>query len=545
MAISISQLDLEALKNYLKIVHGFRTVDDMSGDTEYVAQIAAELIAIAARDEQGDLILDRNTVQNALQLVKINEDGTKEYINGDYVLTEDEGRILKEHAVAAANHTADDMRALRNEMYQLKRDMIKIGAMAYDPVYNGFIDPFINMLNVHVEDLLLIEDIGGIDTLIVAGDTETYMPGQYAAIADSKNGIVVDRVSEASNSMLVVESGVFNFMPEKILKSFGIIDEGRFVFANDKAQVGDSEKEVNMIYKDGPERIKVAEINETAGIAGFATTMLVPAELDQNYLNGITLSLRLQGAPGSLNIMLYEYNDAMQYGDAIAVSNYLNAGLVTNEWRTYEFSFDKQILLEKGKEYLILIRANNTNSVNYWSIGGFTEVCNYNIHQDTYLYTINGQFAKEGPDLITNKIADAFIGLKTTSKLRTEYVYSNGLYTGAFVLENDMASRCRISINPRKNENIDNYKIVVKGRNGELDDYIFGKQVQRLTYNHTKWVHGLESGLEYCYDFIFDKEINDIEFQVIYQAPGKITEENYEALYSIVVATDNAYIKEV
>ena len=419
MSISIGQLDLEALKNYLKIVHGFRTVDDLSGDTEAVAQIAAELIAIAALDDNGDLLIDRNTVKNALQLVKINEDGTKEYINGDYVLTEDEGRILKEHAVAAANHTADDMRALRNEMYQLKRDMIKVGAMAYDPVYNGFIDPFINLLNVQLEDLLVVEDVSGIDTLTIAGDTETYMPGQYAAISDSKNGLLIDRIADNPNSMLILESGIMNFVPEKVTKTFGILDNGRFVFANDKAQVGDSEKEVNMIYKDGPERIKVAEINETAGIAGFATTMIVPAELDNNFLNGMSLSLRIQGAPGSLNIMLYEYNDAMQYGDAIAVSNYLNAGLVTNEWRTYDFSFDKQILLEKGKEYLVLIRANSTDSVNYWSIGGFTGVCNYNIHQDTYLYTVHGGFSKEGPDLITNKIADAFIGLKTTSQLRT------------------------------------------------------------------------------------------------------------------------------
>ena len=36
MAISLGQLDLEALKNYLKIVQGFRTVDDKSGDTEFV-----------------------------------------------------------------------------------------------------------------------------------------------------------------------------------------------------------------------------------------------------------------------------------------------------------------------------------------------------------------------------------------------------------------------------------------------------------------------------------------------------------------------------
>ena len=45
MKISLGQLDLEALKNYLKIVHGFRTVNDPSGDTENVAGVPSDFIA--------------------------------------------------------------------------------------------------------------------------------------------------------------------------------------------------------------------------------------------------------------------------------------------------------------------------------------------------------------------------------------------------------------------------------------------------------------------------------------------------------------------
>ena len=52
MTISLGQLDLEALKNYLKIVQGFRTVNDAAGDTEavngtpskYLAKVADTLI---------------------------------------------------------------------------------------------------------------------------------------------------------------------------------------------------------------------------------------------------------------------------------------------------------------------------------------------------------------------------------------------------------------------------------------------------------------------------------------------------------------------
>ena len=126
MSISLGQLDLEALKNYLKIVHGFRTVDDLSGDTEKVDGELAKNIAIVALDETGqNHYYDRNTVENARNLMRLNADGQPEFISADGVLTDEEGQQLKNSAISAANSTADDMRSLRNEMYHLKLDMIK------------------------------------------------------------------------------------------------------------------------------------------------------------------------------------------------------------------------------------------------------------------------------------------------------------------------------------------------------------------------------------------------------------------------------------
>ena len=137
MAISLGQLDLEALKNYLKIVQGFRTVNDPSKDTEYVDGVEAGLIAVAALLD-GQLLKDeigndrRDVVAHALNLLKINEDGTQVPMNASEIVTFKDSEELQRVAVQASQNTANDMRSLRNEMYHLKRDMIRTGAMAYD-----------------------------------------------------------------------------------------------------------------------------------------------------------------------------------------------------------------------------------------------------------------------------------------------------------------------------------------------------------------------------------------------------------------------------
>ena len=54
MTINLSQLDLKALKNYLKIVYGFRTEDDPSGDTIAVDGTPSNFVANASLIKDAD-----------------------------------------------------------------------------------------------------------------------------------------------------------------------------------------------------------------------------------------------------------------------------------------------------------------------------------------------------------------------------------------------------------------------------------------------------------------------------------------------------------
>ena len=336
MAISLGQIDLEALKNYLKIVQGFRTIEDPSGDTELVDGISSKKIAIAALDEAGNLLIQqedekgnqigRTVVNNALNLVRMNQEGQIEFIKASDVLTMSEGEELKDNALAASQHTAEDMRALRNEMYHLKLDMIKSGSVQYDNVYNGYIDPFISMMSEQVYEVapVMLEGIDG-NVPVASGDTiQLYQAGQYVMLTG--DGIVagLDKLLNDSGS-LTLEKAQFTRQPDQMRKTFGMYHNGKFVFASDGTMTVDTGNVMNMIYKDGAERVSIVELNESISQKGFVSTIIIPAELDNTYLKTISLSLRVEGAPGVCYCELYDYStlDKSQnriFGEPIASS---------------------------------------------------------------------------------------------------------------------------------------------------------------------------------------------------------------------------------
>ena len=569
MAISLGQLDLEALKNYLKIVQGFRTVNDPSIDTENVAGVNAALIAIAAMLD-GEPILDdngvarRDVVNNALNLLRVDEFGGQTIITADDVLTEEEGQSLKEVSVQAAKNTAEDMRQLRNEMYHLKTKMIKSGSISFDQVYNGWIDPFVNyiedadpMSGRFTKDAFPCQ---GINNFIrVECPTDTYRVGQGAVLLSGEGEpIFADTITTIDGSEFKLGEGsrFVDKTPETIQKSFGLYHHGQFIFAGNVADLTATDKSINMIYKDGPSRIKVFELNNPEYIIGFCTTIEVPAELDENFLNAIGLSLRAVGKPyGQIWCELYHYNSENIYNpsEVVASSEFLNSDTITSGWKTHKFFFrDSDIKLESGHRYLLMIKGTVADPNNVWCIGGFEEDCNMEVHKDTFIYR-QGDVVLEQihPNVNTNKIYDAFISLYTTETQQITLNYSRyGAYTGTFQLEHAEARRVRVSFNPNANKIpvedmfnvIDNYYTVnVKGQTleGEFIDGIFESKKE---LSHVVISNGEVSANEFVYDFTFEKPVVNVEFQILYHSPDPVSNERHGSLFSVVVSTDNAYL---
>ena len=102
MTISLGQMPLKALAAYLSVVEGFTKTEDRAIDTKYVAGVLSDLIAKAATDENGELIVDRDTVENALNL------GGKPASN--YLLKEDSKSLLGD-TYSVATIVSDEIKA--------------------------------------------------------------------------------------------------------------------------------------------------------------------------------------------------------------------------------------------------------------------------------------------------------------------------------------------------------------------------------------------------------------------------------------------------
>ena len=78
--ISPAMLPLESIAEYMDKVEGFSRKKEAAEDTKAVGNISSEFIAVAATNEEGELVNDRETVKNALQLGGVDAK--------DYVTTE-------------------------------------------------------------------------------------------------------------------------------------------------------------------------------------------------------------------------------------------------------------------------------------------------------------------------------------------------------------------------------------------------------------------------------------------------------------------------
>ena len=114
--ISLGQLPMADIDAYLQIVSGYTKIADKSVDTKAVGGVDADKIAIAALDEKGDLVNDRYTVDNALNLAG------KPAAN--YLLKEDSESLLGD-TYAVSTTVSSELKAVRDELYQMKAELCK------------------------------------------------------------------------------------------------------------------------------------------------------------------------------------------------------------------------------------------------------------------------------------------------------------------------------------------------------------------------------------------------------------------------------------
>ena len=324
--ISLGQIDLLALQQYLEIVVGFRKKDDKAIDVQYVgeyehatvndtdspvetekSQVLANQIAMAALDDLGfpisykmengllekniskeefDRIInkiltsedesiaipERQTVLNSLMLDGVPANEFLKRIESDTILTD---------VNQATYNLSDDIRNIKDELYQLKNQLVKTGTIKDSVSYNGFIDAFIGNNPKHITDTGVIVDSVS-DYSVYVQSLGDLRAGEIIVL--EKDGVYNIQKIEAfngPNEILLCKPEDFEgsiVQPEAhqgsvIRKSLGKNISGKFVFGHEPIDGFVEVNENKYIVKDGIERFKVFELDHMGH--GFVTEIKI------------------------------------------------------------------------------------------------------------------------------------------------------------------------------------------------------------------------------------------------------------------------------
>ncbi len=464
--ISLGQLDLLALQQYLEVVVGFRKKDDKALDVTNVgtymhptldasddpteletSSVLANQVAMAALDEYGlpiaitnnegvVLIPERNTVMNSQMLGGIPATNYLQTVQADTILTDVNN---------ATYNLSDDIRNLKDELYQLKNQLIKAGSIKDHNVYNGFIDPFIENRPIHTNDVgvkvesvsgntVFVESIGNlrIGDIIVLENNGEFNVQKIMTLG--YNNFDVDLGWEGSSGPAAAHQGSF------VKKSLGVNKNGKFVFGCKPESGKVSTKEVQYIVKDGIERVKVFELDHAGH--GYGTEIKVPASLADNVVSKVEVSLAIKGNPGEIQGSFWKYDEDML---AFVETDYRTRGISALEasgwFNNFTVDLVTEMPIQPGERYILIMESTSGSDEDKWFIGGFAEEdCLDDVHNDSYIQS-NGLLYKSVED------KDMFLIL-TTKKMEASEIkrLPYGVYTCDFDVYHGMANRIRVEL---------------------------------------------------------------------------------------------------
>jgi hypothetical protein len=464
--ISLGQLDLLALQQYLEIVVGFRKKDDKALDVTNVgtymhptiddtddaseteiSPVLANQVAMAALDEYGlpiavtdgdgvIIIPERQTVVNALKLGGVDAADFLKKVESDAILTDVNN---------ATYNMSDDIRNLKDELYQLKNQLIKSGSIKDPNVYNGYIDAFIESKNTHTDNTgVRVEMISGNTAYVESvanlriGDIVVFENnGEFniqKIMTIGYNEFDVDLEWEGSSGPLAAHQGSF------VRKSLGISKNGKFVFGCKPENGRVATRDLQFIVKDGIERVKVFELDHAGH--GYGTEIKIPASLQDNVITKIEVSLAIKGNPGEIQGVFWKYDEDML---SYVETDYRTRGISPLEASGWFNNFVADMVTEMpvqpGERYILIMECTSGSDEDKWFIGGFNDdECADDVHNDSYIQS-NNLLYKSVED------KDMFLILNTKKMAESEIKrLPYGLYTCDFDVRRSLANRIRVEL---------------------------------------------------------------------------------------------------
>lgn len=415
--ISLANIPVEDIYTYLTVVKGIQPKDANAVDTDKVAGIDANQIAIAVSPE------DRTTVENALNL------GGK---SAESYLTIEGSDALLQDTYAVSTTLSNELKEMRDELYQLKAELAKQGYIKQNHVYDGFYDAFKD------NDIRYIsEEIG-----TVAGDTamssyitlvegiENIQIGEFVAFKSEDNRMSAYRVEDINGNNLVLDRTISFPIPggAKVYKYAGAYYNGEFVFGKNSGSYTSAEV-VKAIIKDGKTRTVVKTIGEDKG---YATKLSNYYSTYGSHIRKLEFSLAYSGNPGSIKASIWkvtsEESKERPMCECIAESNSIYPSSCSNSLTEVEFLFDQPVEIQAGQNYLLALYCGGADSSNIWKVGGYVdeyEVTSGNQWFTDDTYDFDGELFSMIPGS-----SDAYVALGISKQVEAEVIYNNcGLYS--------------------------------------------------------------------------------------------------------------------
>ena len=470
--ITLNQLDIDAVADYVvqskKLVYrdgDLLTSDTSAMDVDKVAGVESGNIAISVDKDH------RDTVNNALNLGGLPA--------SDYI-TATTGASIISNQMNMKNAYGNDLKDLRDELYQLRNELIKSGLANNNGQYSGYIDTFKrnhyiniqdmigigNTINTANENEIIIEDPNVLNSLNVYDFISVY--NRENRIFDIKQIAAID----TENKLVIFDSDLRNAVRSaevELYRSQGIIHNGLYKFAT-AAENQLSTEEFHTGLSDDTYNV-TKRINESN--KGYGTSFRIPAA-KQGFVTSVEICAKAYGAPGALVAYLMDTRDLEKFlNPALAKTEYDEdmANENPDGWHFFAQSQPYTLEAAQGKRYInfnfqqedgsyplmtrdedgvtvryiLVIEALDVNNSNYYDIvflqhqnaGG--TMGDLELNNISYIYTRRSDNSVElalNADEELNKY-DMYYHITTRGVTENEpEAQKQGLYTAHYQLQN-------------------------------------------------------------------------------------------------------------
>ena len=471
--ISLAMLPLESMAEYMEKIVGFRKKDEAAEDTKKVAGTSSKVIAVAATNSKGELVEDRSTVENALKLGGIDA--------SNYITSEGANALLSDTYQVSVN-SGNEIKNLRDELYQIKSELAKSGLIKNSPCYNGHIDAFKVGQEKYIKDEITVTatDMSQVQLgYLIVEDTSDITAGEYICInTDTPQVVKVQEVTSSDRINLVSNVKGPIAKGTTITKAFGMYNNGMFVFGKQK-DVSVSPQEKYIILNDDAQPLLLTK--KYTPNSGYAAQINIPSTA-RGAIRRVGVQAKVTGFPGGLRCYVIDnttntedvftmstIEEMKEKGKIIGESNLVYPSQATQAFNELYFDFPEIIMANKANYTFLFVQIDADHN-NYWELRGLRGESSNDLQTNSKLYSFS-----EGSPLKAED-GDLYLIVVTSDVVFNKVEYAKqGLYSAKIQLS-DLTKATRVRVELKINREgrfsvVENPNTLVPGVGSPLNTY--------------------------------------------------------------------------